>query len=437
MSCMRHRSIALIATAAALAAVALLGRGAEISTVESANASPAELAALVDELGSRPTRAVVRRLEESVRQGPTESSLTLLGFAYHQQFRETGDPSWLGRAAEALRRAGASGGGGPLLDTARAQLAVTQHRFEQAIPLARAVLAVEPEDATALGVLGDALLNTGRYRSAFRVYDRLASLGPSVGGYARVAVARRLLGRPGGALDAIELALEAGSGIPEQTAWAEVQHGVILLAADQREEAERAFRRALALRPGYVHARAGLARVDAARGEFGRAARRLEGVVATLPSPEYAILLGDAWQRAGDDARARRAYASVAVLGRLLETNGVRTELQTALFDLDHGRRVPRAAVRARAAYAAAPSVHAADAVSWSHFRLGDCVEARRWSKKALGLGTRDGLLLFHRGLIERCLSGPDAARPWMRAALAADPYFSLRWEPLARRLAA
>ncbi|MCI0635129.1 MAG: hypothetical protein L0206_14650, partial [Actinobacteria bacterium] len=58
------------------------------------------------------------------------------------------------------------------------------------------------------------------------------------------------------------------------------------------------------------------------------------------------------------------------------------------------------------------------------------------WSRRALGLGTKDGLFLFHRGTIERCLGGDDAGRPWFRQALASNPTFSLRWAPVAERLA-
>ena len=53
----------------------------------------------------------------------------------------------------------------------------------------------------------------------------------------------------------------------------------------------------------------------------------------------------------------------------------------------------------------------------------------------ALRLGTRDGLLVFHRAMIERCL-GNSSARSWFRKALAYNPHFSLIWAPVARRVA-
>jgi tetratricopeptide (TPR) repeat protein len=314
---------------------------------------------------------------------------------------------------------------------------VTQHRFREAIPLAREALALDPENGAALGALGDAQIATGRYAEGFRSYDRLAGMGPGVAAYARVATARQLLGRPAAALDAMELALEAGSAIPEQEAWALTRYGTLLVEADRLDEAEDAFRRALRLSPGYVHARTGQARVAAARGRFHEAANELRRVVDGLPHPEYAILLGDALARAGRPAAAERAYALVSTLERVLAANGVRTELATALFDLDHGIRLRAALERARAAYRAAPGVAAADAIAWGLVRTGKCDAAIGWSRRSLALGTKDGLFLFHRGMIERCVHGDAAARPWFARALAASPTFSLRWAPIAERLAA
>jgi len=397
-----------------------------------------DLAQLVEQFSAGSSRSVVRRLESAVAAQPDDArALTLLGLGYQQVARETADASWLPRSKEALSRAVIADPSNSLAVSALVQLAVTQHRFRAAIPLARRALRLDPENTVALGALGDALVATGRYGEGFRAYDELAGRGPSVGAYARVATARQLLGWPAAALDAMELAIEAGSAIPEQEAWALTRYGTLLVASGTLEEADAAFRRALRLSPGYVHAQAGRARVDSARSRFGDAARRLRRVVDRLPVPEYAILLGDVLARDGRPVAARRAYALVSTLQRVLAANGVRTELQTALFDLDHGIESRAALVRAREAYRAAPGVSAADAVAWGLARTGRCVEALGWSRRALALGTKDGLFLFHRGVIERCLHGDAAARPWFVRALAANPTFSLRWAPVAKRLAA
>jgi tetratricopeptide (TPR) repeat protein len=416
--------------------VVLGGSGGEVPPGAALASPEQDLPRLVEEFAGGSSRTVVRRLEERVAGSADARSLALLGLGYQQLARETGDASWLGRSAEALRRARNDALDDQLALAASAQLAVTRHRFREGAGLAERVLARDRHDALALSALGDALVALGRHREAFNVYDRLAALGPSVGAYARVATARQLLGRPAAALDAMELALEAGSGIPEQEAWALTRYGALLVAAGRLNDAEDALRRALRLVPGYLHARAGIARVEAARGSFADAAQRLRAVVDRLPLPEYAILLGDVLARDGRAMEAREAYRLVATLEGLLEANGVRTDLQTALFDLDRGVRREDALGRARAAFAAAPSLAAADAVAWGLTRTGRCAAAHAWSRRALALGTEDGLFLFHRGMIERCLRGADAGHAWFQRALAANPTFSLRWAPVAARLA-
>ena len=110
--------------------------------------------------------------------------------------------------------------------------------------------------------------------------------------------------------------------------------------------------------------------------------------------------------------------------------------IEVVLFDADHGLRKATLVRRARAARAARPSIWGDDALAWALARTGKCAEARTWSDQSLRLGTRDGLLAFHRATIEACAGDRDAARSWARRALADGPHFSVRWEPAALRLA-
>src|SRR5205807_3756783 len=96
-------------------------------------------------------------------------------------------------------------------------------------------------------------------------------------------------------------------------------------------------------------------------------------------------------------------------------------------------RHVACSLARTRTAYVTAPGVYAEDALAWGLFRAGRCEEARSHSARALRLGTRDALLVFHRAMIERCLGAPSA-RSWFRRALAINPNFSFLWAPVARK---
>ena len=321
---------------------------------------------------------------------------------------------------------------GQLIAQGEASLANTRHRFRDGLRLARLAISLDPDNGSAYGALGDSLLNLGRYRQAFEAYDRMVLVAPGIASYTRVANARELLGRPAEAAKADVLALQTDSTVPEHVAWTMVQLGNVRFNMGRLDQAERAYRMALSRLPRYVHAEAGLARVEASEGHYGIAIARLRHVVQVLPIPAYVIMLGDVLHASGHEAEARREYALVGAIERLFAANGVRTELQTAVFDLDHRRNVADALARARSAYASAPGVYAEDALAWGLFRTGRCEEARSHSAHALRLGTRDALLVFHRAMIERCLGAPSA-RSWFRRALAINPHFSFLWAPVAR----
>jgi tetratricopeptide (TPR) repeat protein len=382
------------------------------------------------------TAAYVRSLEHRVAQKSFDvASLTLLWLAYQQRARETGNPTYYRLSGKALGRALRTGGGArAVIVQGLASLANTLHRFGRGLALARRSISLDRYNGSAYGALGDALLNLGRYRPAFAAYNRMAVLSPGIASYTRVANARELLGRRPAAIEADQLALEADSTVPEQVAWTLVQLGNVQFNRGRVGAAQRSYRQALSRLPGYVHAEAGLARVEAARGEYGRAAARLHHVIDVLPIPAYVIALGDILHVSGRESEARREYGLVAVIERLFAANGVRTELQTALFDLDHGRHVTDALARARKAYVSAPGIYAEDALAWGLLRTGRCNEAGVHSKHSLRLGTRDALLFFHRGMIERCLGNHEAAREWFGRALSLNPNFSLLWAPVARR---
>jgi tetratricopeptide (TPR) repeat protein len=371
----------------------------------------------------------VLRPESSAPAVPTEDphALAALGLKYQQRARETADASYLVKSEVALRRAQALAPDDPTTLEGLAALALSRHRFHDGLALARR--------ARVLPLEGDALLELGRYEQAFRVFDRYAGLKPGLAAYARVAYARELLGDRAGAISAMRLAVEATSGRSEPAAWTHVELGKLFFGQGDLERASREYRAALASFPGYVYALDAFAHVEAARGDLTRAIELSERANAAVPLPQLVTTLGDLYRAAGREAEARKQYGLIGVTERLLGANGVRTDLELALFDVDHGVELPRALTRARAAHRLRPSIQADDVLAWALERNGRCVEARQWSQRALRLGTRDAGFSFHRGMIERCLGRP-AARRWFRRAVALNPHFSLLWSPVATRYA-
>ena len=346
------------------------------------------------------------------------------GYRYQALFRTTGDPAYLSRSAVALHQAAARGADPGLVATGAAVLAGTRHRFGDALRLARRAIRLNPEDASAYGALGDALVEQGRYRAAFAAYDRMAHLSPSVASYARIARARELLGRRTAALEALRLSLELGRLTAGDRAYLWVRTGRLHQDAGRLPAAVRAYRRALGEAPGQVHARAGLALVEYERGRFARAAEELRLVLAARPTVEYAVALGDALARSGRRTEAESAYKAARRFERKLAANGVRTELQSALFDLDHDRDLVGALSRAREAWRLRPGIEGEHVLAWALYKNGRCGDARDHSVRALRLGTKDLDALYHRSLIEACLGNRQASAAFRTRVERLNPYY-------------
>jgi tetratricopeptide (TPR) repeat protein len=433
-----RRRLVLAAGAAALTAAALLLGGVLRESGSAGTSLPSSAPAaqpLLSELSAGDTASTISSLQASLRAEPVNvHGLGLLGLAYQQRARETGDPSYYPKSEGVLRRALRLAPDDLLATSGLGALALSRHRFRDALTLGRRAVALSPSTARNYGIVGDALIELGRYREAFAAFDRMAALKPSLSSYARVSYARELLGDFAGAAEAIRLAVDAAIGQQEALAWSHLQLGKLFLSHGKVRAAEREFRSSLAVFPGYAYAHDQLALVAAGRGRLRQAIAHERRAVDAIPLPSFVATLGDLYRADHDLPTARKQYALIGVINRLLEANGVRTDLESALFDIDHGLRLSTTVALARSARADRPSIDGDDVLAWALARDGRCREALHFSNRALRLGTLDATKFFHRGMIERCLGHDHEARTWFKRALALNPHFSLLWAPVARR---
>ena len=426
---------------AALAATTLLLGGV---LRESSTAAPASLAAAQSAEDFKEgfslnasTASLVADLQSRLEADPKdEHAYALLGLAYQQRARETGDPSWYPRAGGALRRALSLDPKDSLAVGGLGSLALSRHRFRAALTLGRHAHALNPYSAQPLGVIGDAQVELGRYAQAFTSFNRMNDLRPNLASYARVSYGRELLGHTAAAIRAMKLAVDAATGAAEPTAWTHVQLGKLYFNHGRYRDAEHEYRLALQVFPGYAYGLDVLAQVLGAQGRYRQAIAAEHRAVDAIPLPQYVAALGDLYRVTGRRALAQRQYDLIGAIEKLLNANGVRTDLEIALFQVDHGIALRHALARARIGRSERPSIDGDDVLGWALARNGRCAEALPYSRASLRLGTQDALKFFHRGMIDHCLGRPSA-RAWFRRALALNPRFSLLWAPVAKRLAA
>ena len=424
---MTTRILLTAAVAATAVTAALLGgafAGSPPVDAQNAASQPAPTR-FFDGFSQGDTAGYVLALERAVAANELRpNTFTLLGLAYQQRARETGDPTFYSRSERALERGLARGEDRYLATTALAALAASRHRFGQALVLARRASRMSPTSAAPYGVQGDALIELGRYSEAFATFDKLVALKPSTSSYARVAYARELLGDTDSSISAMSLAVEAAGSAREPTAWSLVHLGNLYRETGRLARAEAQYTRALARLPQYAPALASLADVQVSRGRLREAARLYRSALERAAVPEYAAGLGDALAAAGSPRAAARAYRRADELERLFVAHGGLNELETALFDLDHDRNLANALARARAGRDRRPSVEGEHVLAWALYKNGRCREARIHSVRALRLGTKDTGAMYHRSLIERCLGNRAAAQAFLARARAINPYF-------------
>jgi tetratricopeptide (TPR) repeat protein len=291
------------------------------------------------------------------------------------------------------------------------------------LELAQRALELEPASADVHGILGDALLELGRYEEAFAAFDRLATLKPSAAAYARISYARELRGDVEGALEALELAIDsAASGEP--SALMRTLAGNLLLADRRIEAASQRYREALRFVPGHAPALAGLGDVAVAEGNPEAALPLYRRAARGSAAPEYAAGYGDLLDRLGRRAEASRAWARAEALEARFAGNGGDNRLETAEFDLNHDRHLVAALARAHAGRAARPSIEGDHVLAWALYKNNRCAEARLVSLRSLRLGTLDVDGLYHHSLIEACLGNEAAAARYRARVRRLDPRY-------------
>jgi tetratricopeptide (TPR) repeat protein len=369
--------------------------------------------------------ARIASLQHRLRARPEDHrALAALGLAYLQQARVDGDPGAYPRAEQALERSLTVQPEGNLeAMLGMGTLALARHDFADALTWGHEAVALNPYGGDGYGVVGDALLELGRYEEAFATFQTMVDTDPNLASYARASYALELRGDAEGAIAAMELARDA-AGTPGDAAWASQQLGQLYASSGRLGPAADAYRRAIAVAPTSVPARAGLAKVAWARGRAEQAIRRLTWVVARSPMPEYVVALGDLYVVSGLTDLAREQYALARAERQLFRASGVNVDLELALFDAEHGSP-RRALVAARAEWSRRRSVHVADALAWALHANGRDAEALRYSRLAMRLGTRDASFLYHGAMIHLSLGHAATARDLLAGALRIDPHFS------------
>jgi len=383
-----------------------------------------------------PDRIILLQQRRLQRNPYDAASYFRLGDAYIQKARETGDMSYFDLAEGALTKSIelAPGNGGAVRHLAF--VFASRHDFEQAATRAAGALELDPADGDAYGVLGDALLELGKYEAAEATYARMMEVKRDLASYSRRSGLKNLQGDAYGSMADLRRAIQAGraDGQPrESIAWAQWQLGEEHFAVGDLGAAEARYLEALETYPGYYRGLAGLARMRAAQKRYPESIDLYRKALGVIPFPDYAAALGDIYTKLGRPAEASKQYELVEYIARLSALNRVLYNRELIYFYADHGIKLTEALGLAQREIEVRKDIYAHDALAWALYGNGKVDDAVRPMIEALRLGTRDARLFFHAGMIFHRLGDTEKARHYLEQALATNPHFHVVQADVAR----
>jgi tetratricopeptide (TPR) repeat protein len=373
--------------------------------------------------------------EKLLQQSPADPKIQAgLAEAFIQKLRETTDFAYLNRASALVDKMLAADPKSYDAIRLRIEIETHRHNFPKAAELAQELTERNPSDTGSLGLLGDSLMEEGEYDAAGKAYRRMLELSPNLTSYNRVAYHEFVIGNSGQALSWMNLAVQAGSPIPENLAWCLVEFGDMLFKTGYTEQAHTVYDRALETLPGYHRAYAALGRFYVAAGEYRRAAENFQKAQDVIPLPDYAAALETLDRKLGKPAEAAKQRELLDVIDTLGAANGEKGNRMLAVDFADENRNLDRALQLAEGELATRKDVYTYDALSWVLFRAGRQKDAEEASAKAIARNTPEPMFLYHAGVIAMAGGQEDEGKEMLRRALALNPHFAYPQADDARR---
>jgi tetratricopeptide (TPR) repeat protein len=355
------------------------------------------------------------------------ADLAHLASLYLQRSRETGDPRDAERAEHAARRSlrNRSARNDQAAQVLASSL-LAQHRFAEALVVARAVRDRNPEAAQLRAMVGEIEMELGQYDSARVSFASVRGDWKDLSIAPRLARWAEIEGRVEESRWLLRTSLAAAAREPsmprEQMAWFWLRAGDLELRSGKPARADSAYHAGLAVHPGDYRLLAALARSASTQEHWQQAIAYGEEAVATNLDPATLGLLSDAYAAMGDTAH-RDEYARVLDVAVSKQPGAYHRAW--SLFLLDHDRHLALVSRKIREELRTRRDVYGYDLLAWSLYKQGRIAQASDAMTHALGEHTRDAQLFYHAGVIARAAGDSVRAAEFLTRAGTINPYLT------------
>lgn len=283
----------------------------------------------------------------------------------------------------------------------QASLYNTLHQFEKTRAIAEALIERSQSKAYVYGILIDALVELGEYEEAVRRSDEMMQLRPGLSSYSRVSYLRELYGDTKGAIQAMELAAEAGVTGEAERSWALYQLGQLYLGKNDIDTAAYIFEGILDETPYYAYAMGGMAQVALLRGRLEEAIKLFDEAYAFVPADAFLEGQLEAYTLLNDEEKIAELVGRLDKSYLEADAMGENVRMEYADFLADYDMNLKEALDLAKLEYQRRPNhLHALETYAWALHKNGRSSEAIPYIEQAMRLETGDAMVHFRAGHI-------------------------------------
>jgi len=388
------------------------------------------------------TKEKAANLIAVVRDQPTDAKSRLaLASVYIQEGRVTGKYDYYNEAAmlyieEALKLEPRNFEGLLL----KGVLQLSQHHFDEALQTAETAQKISAYNAFLHGIIVDAYVEKGKYDKAVENADKMISIRPDMRSYSRVSYLREIHGDYPGAIEAMVMAVDAGTYGDEATAWARTQLAQLYKKTGDLKRAEMHYTIVLDERPGYGYGLAGMGNLAIANKDYAKAINYYQQADAAINDYALKEKLAELYLLTGQKDKADAAI------------NAIIKELTTAASEGEAGLNHHadkelayvyllsgdnnKAVKHALAEYTRRPeNIEVNEAAAWAYYKKGDIKNAVTHLEKALKTGCKNPTLLSRAALIYSKVNETAKAKGFATEALKNDPNIDPSLKEQAKKL--
>lgn len=311
----------------------------------------------------------------------------------------------------------------------KAMILLSEHHFAEALVTSQKAVTINPYNAFLYGTLVDGYVEMGDYKAAVESLEKMMSIRPDMGSYARVSYLREIHGDYPGAIEAMKMAVDAGGPGDEATAWSRVQLGHLFEKTGDLRSAEMNYLIAVDERPGYAYALAGLARIAVSQKKYDDAIVLYKQADSTIHDYFLKEELSDVYVLKGQQGKADSIVRWIVqdIIQATKQQNEEDSvghysdrELAYAYLKLNENQK---ALQHALAEYNRRPeNIDVNETLAWVYYKNDEYQKAVPYIETALRTNCKNPVLLSRAGIIYAKIKQEKKAKVLLEEALKNDP---------------